>query len=299
MDNVHPDLQPLIYLLEDPDEAIYAEIKSKLVSVGQDHLATLEEIQLSEENPIRRKRLEEIINSIQQSQILRDIKSWKNSESPLLMDAVFAVDRIFNPQLERQILENKIDKIKLDVWIEMNYDLTSYEKIKILNYIFFDMHEFQAVDSKDLSEDNCLIHRVLENKEGGSMALSVLYSTVAQRLNIPVYGIDIPKHFLLGYVNNADWQIPKKYNDQPVIQNQEGADVVFYINPVNKGGIFPRQTVTQFLHQINVSPKPAHYRACSVQTMFKQYLKELIYHYQPKGSQQKRELLRSLYQTFD
>ena len=58
------------------------------------------------------------------------------------MDGVFIINKILDPNLDRQSIENQLDKIKLDAWLELNYDLTSFEKVKILNRIIFDVHKF-------------------------------------------------------------------------------------------------------------------------------------------------------------
>jgi hypothetical protein len=61
MDNVHPDLNPLLYLLDDPDETIYAEIKPKIIAFGAGYLDHFESILLNENNTTRWNRLSEII----------------------------------------------------------------------------------------------------------------------------------------------------------------------------------------------------------------------------------------------
>ncbi|MFT5206480.1 MAG: regulator of sirC expression with transglutaminase-like and TPR domain [Candidatus Omnitrophota bacterium] len=57
--------------------------------------------------------------------------------------------------------------------------------------------DFSAAANADL--DNVLFHRVLERKKGVCMSLSLIYITLAQRLDLPIYGVSVPDHFFARY----------------------------------------------------------------------------------------------------
>jgi len=79
----------------------------------------------------------------------------------------------------------------------------------------------------------------MEMKKGNQTALAIIYSVIAQKLDIPVYGINLPQHFILGYVDESA---------QPETEN----GVLFYINTFNKGFIFGKRDVDMFLKQLNL-----------------------------------------------
>ena len=90
-----------------------------------------------EESVVIQERIVELIKRIKQNVLAEELKSWLNSDDQDLLDGVFIINKILDPNIDRQVIENQLDKIKLDAWLELNYDLTSFEKVKILNRIFF------------------------------------------------------------------------------------------------------------------------------------------------------------------
>ena len=125
-------------------------------------------------------------------------------------------------------MDRILDKIKLDAWLELNYDLTSYEQIKILNYILFDVHKFRGNTTDYHHIDNSLIHKVLTEKTGNPVSISIVYAIIAQRLNIPVYGVNLPQHFVLGYKSSEGIELLKRFNDPSTIKSNQKGDILFW-----------------------------------------------------------------------
>ncbi|KAF5277932.1 hypothetical protein FQR65_LT15898 [Abscondita terminalis] len=48
---------------------------------------------------------------------------------------------------------------------------------------------------------NSYLNKVLESKKGNPITLACIYCVIAQRLDIPIYGVNLPKHFVLAYMN--------------------------------------------------------------------------------------------------
>ncbi len=57
--------------------------------------------------------------------------------------------------------------------------------------------DYSAAANADI--DNVLLYRVLERKKGVCMSLSLIYIALAQRLNLPIYGVSVPDHFFVRY----------------------------------------------------------------------------------------------------
>ena len=47
--------------------------------------------------------------------------------------------------------------------------------------------------------ENSFLNKVLELRQGIPISLSVIYLAIGWRLDLPVYGIGIPNHFIVGY----------------------------------------------------------------------------------------------------
>lgn len=288
------EFQSMLYLLDDSDERVVEHIENQITLMGMDALSLLEKYWSDEPNVIVQERMVLLIKKINQQSLLQSLRIWEATETQDLLEGVLIIDQIANPNLDRQLIENQINKIKLDAWLELNYDLTSFEKVKILNRIFFDVHGFSGDTESYHSSKNSFISSVLERKKGNPISLSVLYIVVAQRLNIPIYGVNLPQHFILGYVNEFDWMPLLKFNDASSLLDGSGSEIMFYINPFNKGIIFNKDNIIQFLQQLKIEPNGEYFKTCSNKDILLRILRNLETSYAAENNTSKLELVSQL-----
>jgi len=69
---------------------------------------------------------------------------------------------------------------------------------KAQSYLFEDLG-FHGNETDYSDPRNSCLNQVLERRTGIPIALSVMYMEVARRLHMPVYGIGLPRHFVLQF----------------------------------------------------------------------------------------------------
>lgn len=289
----------MLYLLDDSDDRVVEEIENRLMEMGSKVIPVLEKAWPQENNPKRVERILHLIKEINSRVLCEELNKWKESEEQDLLEGVLIIDKLNNPLIDKQLIENKLDKIKLDAWLELKYDLTSFEKVKILNYVFFDMHQFKGDTEQYHNAKNSFISHVLDTRKGNPVSLAVIYSIIAQRLNIPIYGVNLPQHFILGYLKDFEWELIQRFNDEPTLGNEEGGDILFYINPFNSGLIFSRENIIQFLDQLKLEPKDSYFRVCSNEEIIKRILRNLITAYEKEKNEAKLQLVKLMMETFN
>ena len=117
--------------------------------------------------------------------------------------------------------------------------------------------------------------------------LSVVYMLICKELAIPVYGINLPQHFVLSYINDHANLID--VNNKTLSNN-----ILFYINPFSKGLVFAQKDIDQFLKQLNLEPEAKYYLPCSNIEILKRCLNNLIFSYEKLGYLEKVEELKNL-----
>ena len=125
----------------------------------------------------------------------------------------------------------------------------------------------------------------MDNKLGNPLSLGLLYLVVCQSLKIPVYGINLPKHFILAYV------------DSNLIKENEAirkSDVLFYLNPFNKGAVFTKNEVDLYIEQINLKKDNAYYTPSNHLVLINRLLEDLIFSYDKIGYKDKVVELQKL-----
>jgi regulator of sirC expression with transglutaminase-like and TPR domain len=280
-------IQALVQLLDDPDDAIYSHVKNKLIEYGTAAIEILESTW--EENTIstlHQYRIEKIIHDIQFNETKKSIYSWFTNDNKNLIEGWFILSKWHYPGLSIDSVLKKIEEIKKDVWIEINDDQTAYEKVKILNKVIFQRYHFQGDNKNYHSPINSFINTVLETKHGNPLSLSIIYSHIAQLLNIPIYGVNLPNHFILAYLDE------NKING--FLGNETHTGVLFYINAFSNGVILYEEDIKKFLKQLQLEENHSYFEPCKNSTIIARIITNLIASYQQIGNAQKVEELVEL-----
>lgn len=277
----------LITLLDDPDEDIYSEVRNRFIVLGPPAIPHLETAWENSFEALMQKRIETIIHSIQFEALQKALKEWQTNENDDLLKGVLLLARYQYPDLDESKIHKQIAQIKQDVWLELHDDLTALEKVKIINHILFEVHQFGGNITNYHAPQNSFINNVLESKKGNPLMLSVIYAIICKELNIPVYGINLPQHFVLAYVN--DYANLIDVNNKTLSNN-----ILFYINPFSKGLIFSQKDIDQFLKQLNLEPDNKYYLPCSNIDIVKRCINNLVYAYEKLGYMEKLDELKRL-----
>ena len=142
-----------------------------------------------------------------------------------------------------------------NIWLELNNYLTPLEQVNVFNHVLFQLNGFSGNTSNIHDPQNAYLNILLETKKGNPVSLSLLYLILADKIKMPVYGINLPQHFVLSF--HKDLMEPDE------TEQKVKSSLLFYINPFNKGIIFSRDDITMFLKKLNITPKPSHYLPCT------------------------------------
>lgn len=280
------EVKSLIRLLDDPDQEIYNHVHDKLLSYGSEAIEYLESAFEQAFDPIQQERIANLVHEIQFGILKTDLKLWHQSGSFDLLQGILVINRYQYPDLDEQKLINQIEAIKRDIWIQMMNEASPVEQVKLINHVFYHLHGFSGNTTNHQDPQNSYLSQVLETKKGNQILLASIYSIIAQKLDIPVYGVNLPQHFILAYM------------DESQKSEMEGG-VLFYINAFNKGFIFGRRDVDMFLKQLNLNFDKQFYEPCSNTDIVRRILRNLISSYEHLGSPDKVTELNELLNILD
>jgi len=275
------EISALVKLLDDPDPEVFHHIEKRLLEHGSSVIHFLETEWEKSLDTLLQERIENIVHQIQFSSIKEDLNLWYQSGAFDLLQGALVINRYQYPDLDEQKVINQLEELKREIWTGLQYEMSSVEKIKLINHVFYNIHGFSGNTKNHHDPQNSYINQVLDTKKGNQISLAIIYSSIAQKLDIPVYGVNLPQHFILGYI------------DESKIEEHEFG-VLFYINAFNKGAIFGKHDVDQFLRQLNLQPLPGFYAPCSNVEIIRRIIRNLISSYENLGSVEKVEELKEL-----
>jgi regulator of sirC expression with transglutaminase-like and TPR domain len=281
------EVSALINLLDDPDEKIFSTIKGKILDLGEKAIPVLEDAWESSVNILLQTRIENIIHRIQFDKTLDALVEWKQKDSPDLLEGAILIARYQYPELDEAKINEGIRQLHQDVWLEMNDQLTALEKVRVINHIFFSVHRFVGNTENYTAPENSYLNKVLETKKGNPLSLAIIYLTLCRKLRLSVYGVNLPQHFVMVYI------------DEPIFATGNNEDnVLFYINPFSKGAIFSRREIDIFLNQLAIDPQKSFYLPCSNVEIVKRLIRNLITSYTNLDDRNKiadlKEMLKTL-----
>ena len=269
-------IDSLISLLEDDDEQTYGLIRSQMLKMGNDLMPHLIKAEDESDNEILSGRLNSIYRELKLGNTIEELAYWRQHNFKNLFQAFIILSQFQYPRIDTTIISGLINKIRQDFWLEVNDNHTALEKVKVLNRIFFDIYNFEGNIDDYYAPQNSFLNDVLLLKKGNPLTLSVLYSIIAQSLDLPIYGVNTPRNFMLVYLD--------KMYSFPVDEVQD-KNILFYINPYSKGEVHSLKDIFTYLKRIGQEVKTEYYFPCSNTTIVSRAINNIIVAYNKLGDE--------------
>ena len=140
------ELRALVSLLDEDSLQQYEIIRSQVIEQGVGIVPFIEEeLANHAEDELLKNRYEEIISVIYARRGIKDLREWKNNGSKNLMKGYFYFSRIFTPNMQWEEVDKSIRKLEIEMWLEINEQMTVAEKINTINLLFFKKWNFSVV----------------------------------------------------------------------------------------------------------------------------------------------------------
>lgn len=275
------DVESIVNLLDDPDDKVYKLIVADIMSAGNDVVPLLEDAWYKSANPTVQKRIEHIVQQLQHNEALEGLTRWMAGDAGDILEGAYWVSRFQYPTLSLLQLRREVEQLRMTVWLRSSGTFTPSEQLNTINTVLFDEFHFRADVESPLNHELCYINRLLDSKVGNPISLSILYMAIAQRLELPVFGVRIPSSFILGFRREAD--------KQPL----------FYINPANYGKLLQKSDVRHYIEEVGVDYDDSYMAACSNQQTILRLLETLVFTYEQEENREKTELFQQLLNEFE
>ena len=283
-------MEALVSLIDEPDPDVFRDISLDIHSHGTEIIPFLEHAWETQHLPEIQKRIESIIHQIQFDQLCTDLKAWLDEGGRNLLEGILIVARYRYPDLEEDEIEYELAKLRKDIWIELNESLTALEQIKVFNYVFYEIHGFYGNITDYHNPENSFINKVIETRTGNPLSLGIIYMLLAQSLDLPVHGINLPEHFVLAYTGTTLNPDTLEYSE---------SNILFYINAFSRGNVFAVKDIEVFLKQLKLEPKPSYFKPCTNKDIVQRMLYNLMFAYRKNAEDGKFKEIEFLTKFFD
>ncbi|HWI91222.1 MAG TPA: transglutaminase family protein [Flavisolibacter sp.] len=259
------EISALFKLIDDPDEEVFGAVSTKIVDFGKTIIPNLEHLWETTPNEQIQERIEMIIHRLHYKDLTDDFNQWSLAGHHDLLVGALLVSKFQYPELSTSATLLEVEKIRRNIWLELNQYLTPLEQIRIVTGILYSYYNLKGSEVAYTDVNEFLIHKLIESKKGNQLSNGILYLIICDLLDIPVKAIGVPKQFVLayfkpGYSNEAT----EDYRDK----------IEFFIDPTN-GMVFTHKDIDSYFKRISVPPVASYFKPLSNKKVIQYLLEEI------------------------
>lgn len=278
------EISALLHLMDDPDEYVYSTVSDKIISFGKDIIPNLENLWENTTNEELQERIELLIHKLHFRDLTNDFINWAEGEADLLQGALL-VARYHYPELNNNTVYQEIEKLRRNIWLELNAYLTPLEQVNVITSIIYNYYKQTGVEFAYNTPDDYLINKALESKKGNAISNGIIYLVLCELLDVPIKAVNIPRQFILAYFD------PQYDLLNPVGHSSE--KISLYVDPLN-GQMYSHKDVENYFKRIAVTPTNSYFRQISNKRIIQFLLEELSKCFDNESNRYKMEELLSL-----
>lgn len=262
------EISALFTLLDDPDEEVFGAVSTRIIDYGKGIIPNLENLWENTISEHIQERIELLIHRLHYRDLTEEFAEWNRNTHQDLLTGALLVSRFQYPELPSAQVYQDIEKLRRNIWLELNSYLTPLEQVNVLTSILYNYYKLKGSEVNPQAPEEYLINKQLETRKGNAIANMVLYLIVSELLDIPIRAINIPRQFVMGYFK-ADYDF-SRHTENPEYKTE------FYIDPIS-GQVFTHKEVETYFKRINVPPVASYFKPQSnrriIQSLLEEYSK--------------------------
>ena len=249
------EISALLHLIDDPDEEVFSTVSERIVSYGKSIIPNLESLWENTPEETTQERIELLIHSLHFRDLKESVVEWSKLETPELLQGALLIDRYQYPDISFNGITQELERMRRNIWLELNNYLTPLEQVNIINGILYNYYKLKGTEVAYQNPDEFFLHKVIESKRGNAISTGILYAALCQLLDINVLPVNIPRQFILGYFD-PNYDVLHSNTANPAHRIQ------FFLDPMS-GQVFTHKDVETYFKRISVPPIPTYYKPLS------------------------------------
>lgn len=234
------EIEALVRLLDDPDDAVHATVRSRLDNLGRDALPTLRRLR-DDVDDSTREQIDEVVHRLHMQDIEEAWNAVLTSEEVNLERGAFLLALYRFPQLNIADYQKTLDRFADEIRPEIEALDGANRALRLAEYITDDLG-FRGNREHYYDPNNSYLNRVIDRRLGIPITLSVLFVLLGRRLDLPVCGVNMPAHYLVKYADGT----------------QE-----LFLDPFNEGKPIQKEDCVRFLLKAGIRPLPFYFECAA------------------------------------
>jgi regulator of sirC expression with transglutaminase-like and TPR domain len=255
-------IRALIRLLSDEDDRIVRTISGRLIDIGPSAVPLLQEAEI--EQPEMADRIASVLEEIRGCKLEDELAGLAGlSDDAMSLEAsAFMIARYAYPTLDIARYREQLDTMAGEVRARIGYRASGEEAVNALNRYLFIEQGFKGNTKNYYEIENSYLNCVMDRRVGIPISLSAVYLLIGQRLELPLFGIGMPGHFLVKYESD-------RYK--------------IFIDCFNGGALLTEKNCARFLTEAGYGFDDKYLQKSSVRAILSRMIKNLLAIYSKSG----------------
>ncbi len=186
------EINALFHLLDDPDQEVFDTVANKILMFGKEIIPNLEHLWETTVDEHIQERIEMLIHRVHYQDLQEAFRVWHAAGAQELIKGALLTARYQYPDLTEQQVHTEIDRIKRNIWLELNNYLTPLEQINVLNSMIYNYFGLKGEEVSYQRKNQFFINQVIEGRKGNPLTNGIVYQALCAMLDLPVYAVNIP-----------------------------------------------------------------------------------------------------------
>ncbi len=258
------EVEALLTLIEDPDTEVFEAVSNRIISYGTPIIASLENLWENTIDNNVQERIELLIHRLHFINLKNDFIAWVNAPHHDLIPGALLVAKLLYPDLHTGKVIQDIERLRRNIWIELNNYLTPLEQVNVITSILYNYFGLKGTLGEERIPNEFLISNIIEYKKGNQSGNGVLYLLLTELLDVPIRLLPIPNQFVLAYFKSKTEKDAEKLH----------LNIEFFIDPT-LGQVFTHNDLYNYFNKIAVPVVPDYFRPQSNKQVIAKLLEDL------------------------
>lgn len=277
------EVKALLNLIEDPDPGIFEAVSTRIISYGPPIIPDLEDLWEHTADAEVLERIEQLIHRLHFNGLSEDFRAWSQSPHQELLPGALLAAKFLFPNLHTAKVIQDVERLRRNIWLELNHYLTALEQVTVFNNIFYNYFGLRGDYNDSSKPHEFLINKIIESKRGNQTGNGVLFLILAEMLDLPVRLIPVPNQFILGYFK------PQVHDEQ----DQLHLNIEFFIDPVT-GQAFTHNDLTNYFKRTALTVTPEFFIPANNRQVVGRLLSDLAECYTTENKQYMKDEINEI-----
>ncbi len=259
-------IQALISLLGDEDQKIVGVAWRELENIGAAALPFLREAWRESTDERVKVQSQRFLVEWDRREVFREWVRFCRGARPDLEEGGFLIARSEEPHCSVEKYVGRLDEYASVMKHRLAVVTSVDDAVRKVSRFLFDELGYRGNRDDYYHADNSYLHRVFDLKTGLPISLATVFLLVSRRLELPVEGVSMPRHFLLRY---------------------RGSSGELFIDAFHGGRILNLKECTRFMAMMGLQIKEEHLQPASDREILARMLTNLFRVYWNEGDKRR------------